>query len=193
VVVVSDHGEEFQEHGTVGHDRLYSTVTRIPLLIRLPGGAAATTVEEIVEAIDLMPTLLDLTGTPRPGGVQGRSLLPLLRGAASWTPVAIGESPFFGARRAIAAGGYRLFLTVATGEVELYRTGDDPDELHDVAAEHGPVVDRLRQGLDGWQRMVESAAVRERAAGELDPHTLESLRSLGYIDRPSPRPAPPER
>jgi arylsulfatase A-like enzyme len=182
VVLISDHGEEFQEHGSVGHDRLYATVTRIPLLIRLPGGAADRVVPQIVESIDLMPTLLELAGTPPPAGLQGRSLLPLLRGTADWTPVAISESPFFGSRRALAAGDFRLFVTLDTGEVELYRFREDPDERRELAADHPQVVERLREGLGSWQRMVEGAGIHEGAAGELDPHALESLRSLGYVD-----------
>lgn len=182
VALISDHGEEFQEHGSVGHDRLYATVTRIPLLLRLPGGTGARTVPQIVESIDLMPTLLELTGTPSPRGVQGRSLLPLLRGTADWTPVAISESPFFGARRAIATGDYRLLLTVETGGAELYRVREDPDEQRDLSGAYPDVVERLREGLGSWQRMVDGARIREGSASELDPHTLETLRSLGYID-----------
>lgn len=182
VVLISDHGEEFQEHGSVGHDRLYATVTHIPLLIRLPGGAEAVTVSRVVESIDLMPTLLELTGTPPLRGLQGRSLLPLLAGNPDRVPVAISESPFFGGRRAIAAGEHRLLSTVATGEVELYRFREDADEQRDLAGDRPQVVGRLREGLATWQRMVERARIRQEAGGELDPHTLESLKSLGYLD-----------
>ena len=111
IALVSDHGEEFQEHGSVLHDKIYSTVTRVPLMIRLPGGAQATTISNIVETIDLMPTLLELAGAPGSPGIQGESLLPMIRGEGSPPYVAHGESAFFGGRKYAAMGGYRMLLS----------------------------------------------------------------------------------
>jgi arylsulfatase A-like enzyme len=150
-------------------------------LIRLPGGANARSIPQIVESIDLLPTLLELTGTPQLPGIQGNSLVPLLRGGNGHVPVAISESPFFGHRRAIAAGDYRLFWTVEKEHVELYRFLEDPDEQEDLSRMHPEVVERLRGVLDGWQALVARSGTFQEEGGELDPEVLESLRALGYL------------
>jgi arylsulfatase A-like enzyme len=181
IVFLSDHGEEFQEHGSVGHDRLYATVTRIPLLLRLPGGVQAGSVSQVVEGIDVMPTLLELTGIPVPSRIQGRSLLPLRRGERNRWQIAISESPFFGERRAIAAGNYRLILTRQTGRSEIYRFRNDPDEQIDVTANEPQATVRLRQILEDWQQMIETSTYTQ-ASGQLDADTREQLKALGYVD-----------
>lgn len=85
VVFTSDHGEWLGEHfkwgkGYPGED----AVSRVPLLLRMPGGGAGTRVSRIVEAVDVVPTLLELAGCQIPPPVQGQSLLPLCQGAVSW-------------------------------------------------------------------------------------------------------------
>ena len=132
VVFISDHGEEFQEHGSVLHEKLYATVTHIPFMIRLPGGRLARRIPEIVESVDLMPTLLELTGTPIPSAVQGASLLQLMLGQVSdLDHVAFSESPFFGHRRAVAFGDHHLLYTKKNNQTELYNLRTDPREEQD--------------------------------------------------------------
>lgn len=81
VILTSDHGEEFFEHGRGLHDQHYNECLQIPLFIRMPGGGAAGVAEELVELADLAPTVLALTGVEaRPDTLQGRSLAPLLEG-----------------------------------------------------------------------------------------------------------------
>src|SRR6185503_6344749 len=72
--VVSDHGEEFAEHGVRFHSRsLYNQVARILFVLRVPG-AAPRVVDTPVSIVDVMPTLLDLVGVDGPGGMNGQSL-----------------------------------------------------------------------------------------------------------------------
>lgn len=82
VVVVSDHGDEFFEHGGIGHRRnLYEELTRIPLLLRLPGKLpAGGVVNGRVSLTDVYPTVLDLLDLPSPLPVTGRTMVPLVRG-----------------------------------------------------------------------------------------------------------------
>jgi len=82
VVLTSDHGDEFFEHGEKGHQHsLYQELLHVPLIVRVPGFAARQ-VDARVELIDVMPTLLDLVSVSAPSGLQGRSLAPVLRGEA---------------------------------------------------------------------------------------------------------------
>ena len=80
---ISDHGEEFLEHGELHHGKsVYGEMTNIPLVLWGPGRVpAGAVIAETVQSIDLMPTLLELSGLPLPDGMQGQSLLPLLAAA----------------------------------------------------------------------------------------------------------------
>jgi arylsulfatase A-like enzyme len=82
VVVVSDHGDEFFEHGGIGHRRnLFEELMRIPLLLRLPGKLpAGSVVHGRVSLTDVYPTVLDLLDLPSPMPVTGRTMVPLVRG-----------------------------------------------------------------------------------------------------------------
>jgi arylsulfatase A-like enzyme len=180
VVLVSDHGEEFMEHGTLLHDTIYSTVTRVPIMVRLPGGRNAGVISSIVETIDLMPTLLELAGAPPPPGIQGQSMLPLISGQGQPPYLAFGESAFFGGQRFVAMGGYRMILTADGDGAELYNLLADPLELNDISAAEPDRVEVLRRKLDSWEEMVARSALGQETA-PLDDETLEQLRSLGYV------------
>ncbi len=80
---ISDHGEEFLDHGELHHGKsVYGEMTNIPLVLWGPGRVpAGAVIAETVQSIDLMPTLLELSGLPPPDGMQGQSLVPLLLAA----------------------------------------------------------------------------------------------------------------
>ncbi|MBS11930.1 MAG: hypothetical protein CME19_10070 [Gemmatimonadetes bacterium] len=82
IIYVSDHGEYLGEHRMIRKSKaLYDCLTRIPLIIRLPGLVPANERrDEFTEIVDLMPTILDIIGLDHPDGIQGRSLMPLLNG-----------------------------------------------------------------------------------------------------------------
>jgi len=81
VVVTADHGEEFFEHGKIGHRHdLYEDAVRIPLIMRMPGRIpAGIRLSAPVRIYDILPTVLDLAGLPGPAFSFGRSLLPLIK------------------------------------------------------------------------------------------------------------------
>ncbi|MBC7235140.1 MAG: sulfatase-like hydrolase/transferase [Chloroflexi bacterium] len=83
LIVSSDHGDWAGDYGLVEKwpSALDDTITRVPLLIRMPGGAAGHVVEEPVELMDLMPTILELAGVRARHTHLARSLLPQLQGA----------------------------------------------------------------------------------------------------------------
>jgi arylsulfatase A-like enzyme len=135
VIFTSDHGEWLGEHlrygkGHPGHD----CVSRVPLIVRWPGSdwAEGTTAHSLVEAIDLLPTLLECAGIPVPYHLQGRSFLPLLRGKVEQ-----------GRRSALTEGmgwktlrveGFR-YVVGADGKEMLYDLDLDPGGYRDVAHE----------------------------------------------------------
>jgi arylsulfatase A-like enzyme len=79
LVVTSDHGEEFLEHGKLVHTQVYQENVRVPLLVLEPGRSAGARVGALVESVDLAPTLWELAGVSAPPAVSGRSLVHLLR------------------------------------------------------------------------------------------------------------------
>ncbi len=183
VVVVSDHGEEFQEHGSVLHEKLYRTVTHVPLMLRLPGARITRRIGEPVGLVDLMPTLLALSGVTIPEAVQGRNLAPTIFQEANpgRSPV-FAESPFFGVRRSVVLGDLHLLFTVADQSAELYNYRRDPDELMDLARDGSQDTTLLLELLEDWQVKVDNEAIVHRKNDDpLDDRTEEQLRALGYI------------
>lgn len=186
VLVTSDHGEEFREHGQFGHHQDYRETLHIPLLIRWPGVVVPGEVHTIVGTTDLAPTLLELCGIERPSAFQGTSLVPLLQ-REEWP-----ERATFLGNQLDGVWGVR------TSKFSYYLHGlHDPEgpieELFDVevdSLERVNLADREPAALDSARSMV--AAWRHRtmqerptAAGPaqpLDARTRELLRSLGYIN-----------
>ena len=199
VAFIGDHGEEFLEHGSSWHgESVYAEVTRVPLIIRAPGKISpGRRIDETVRAIDLMPTLLELTDLSAPVALQGQSLLPLTHGGdAPWVaPPAVSEehtrtgngTADQHASYALVLDGWRLIHNVAREEnepeFELYQEREDPLNQRDVANDHPEVVGRLAAALERWR--VRSEAMRlprdAELLGTLSSQEREHLRSLSYV------------
>src|SRR5262245_1695750 len=104
IVFNADHGEEFDEHGVISHGQTYyDAVVRTPLVIAAPGmPMAGTEIEDLVENVDVAPTVLDMVGVERPRAWIGRSLKPALAG----------QDPPKGAapRRAFSEGAWTFWI-----------------------------------------------------------------------------------
>lgn len=181
IVVISDHGDTFQEHGSLFHEQIYSEITRIPMIIKFPESAYRGRYQPVVESIDLMPTLLDTIDVPTPAMAQGRSLLPILKGETWISKVAITESPYRGRRLGAASESHRLLLTKKTNVSELYAYRDDPFEQQALSNQPS-ITEDLRHALEVWQEGVSKTRWAKSKAGEMDERTLQQLKTLGYID-----------
>jgi arylsulfatase A-like enzyme len=145
VVLTADHGEEFKDHGSIGHGRrLYEEVVRVPLVMgRLaPAAAPPSRVTVPVSGIDLLPTIAEVAGAAPPPGAQGASLLPLLRvptaGAATSTPPPdrplVSETIRLNAHlKAIRRGPLKLIQSMDENRAELYDLLADPGERDDLS------------------------------------------------------------
>ena len=78
VVFTSDHGDQLLEHGLMGKNCFFESSVRVPLIVRLPDRIKPAHYHDLVEAVDLLPTLFELAGLPEPYESQGRSLVPLV-------------------------------------------------------------------------------------------------------------------
>jgi hypothetical protein len=80
LIITSDHGEEFGEHGKVAHTQVYPECLVVPLLVVHPQQDIGLAVPDLVETVDLAPTLVELAGIEASGEISGKSLVGFLRG-----------------------------------------------------------------------------------------------------------------
>ena len=154
VAIVSDHGDEFMEHGHVDHGHsLYEEQLHTVMMLRVPGYARRHDIQAQVRSLDLFPTLFDLLGLPGPPGVDGRSLLPLMRGEPDpHARPSFAETDYrlFVHRRALRDGRYKLVLDLQDGERELYDLEADPTEQKNISSSEPRRTYELEQALRSW-------------------------------------------
>ena len=202
LIVISDHGEEFLEHGWTAHGQsVYQELAHSLLTIWNPALAPkARRVSQPVQLIDVMPTLLDLLGLKTPPIAEGQSLLPLIRGQAFQRRGLVVSSRFAAVHPiglvpenatdsfAIIDSKWKFIFRNKLGtsgmkRVELYDRSIDRAEKHDVAAQHPEEVERFTTAIVAWigaQNKVR-AIIGHAGTTRLDQVTLQQLRSLGYL------------
>jgi choline-sulfatase len=186
VIVTADHGEEFWDHGSVGHGHsLYDELLHVPLLFRVPGVThAGDRVRTNVGLVDVAPTILDALGVDAPENMTGRSFLPELLGNVADAP-RVTVSGFMQGSRSLAVGRYKL-VQQELSQSALYDTRADPQETRDLAGEK-PIVQAYVRGLLGLTLGRESGrAPRAQVAHaardtHIDANTEKQLRALGYV------------
>ena len=185
VILTSDHGEEFLEHGGMQHGyRLYEELLRIPMIIRAPGVPPSRIVDGPASHVDLAPTVLELLGVPVPESFQGRSLASRIRGVPGFRiPPVLSETRYEPEAPQLALRGeqWKLIRHPASGRLELYDLAADPGEQVDLAGKRPRVAARLDAELS---RRLEGLAAIEvpDAVQESDPELEAQLRELGYLD-----------
>lgn len=188
VVLTSDHGEQFAEHGGFLHTALYEELIHVPLLVWHPRLTRPGRVHERVSLVALMPTLLDLLGLPPAVQAQGRSLRSLLAGRAPDDAI---FSEKAGHAAAYIRNGQKLILRRRRGKegperAELYELDRDPRETRNRAAKHleGSGLREALEGIRNTNRML-AATLRPAQATATgvrpDEETVERLRALGYL------------
>jgi arylsulfatase len=123
----ADHGEMLGDHGLLfkgGY--FYDEVVRVPLILRAPG-LSPKRVSDLVETVDLMPTLLSLLGVSIPDQVQGRSLLPVIAGSERRNGPVYSEFP---TTKMIRTREWKLVHYVGAKYGEMYNLKEDPHELY---------------------------------------------------------------
>ncbi|MBD3367647.1 MAG: sulfatase-like hydrolase/transferase [Candidatus Eisenbacteria bacterium] len=182
IVVTADHGEEFREHGEIGHGhmgatpKLYDEIIHVPLLIKLPGSGRPEVKDGLVSHLDIGPTLLEVAGLP-PEGMRGRSLLSSAEGdvdaadAAAWSEFEWEEKWVISRRTATE----KFIYDERTGS-ERYDLSRDPLERHNERP--GPdVPEDVREHIE---LLRSSRGGDEQDDVEQDRRTLEKLKDLGY-------------
>jgi len=189
IVLCSDHGDGFNEHGFYSHPRyLYEELVRVPLLIYHPSLGERRIVQTPVGLVDIMPTVLDMLGIP-PDGLDpvGQSLWPaILRGDTSslrgW--VVMDATPDrLQYIAAIRTNRWKLIVDREKGTRDLYDLVADPGEQNNVAHLYPDVVESLEAQLrDELEQREPLRTFAESPEPEVDAEVLGRLRDLGYIE-----------
>lgn len=194
VVLVSDHGEQFLEHGEYLHNAMYEELLQVPFVLSVPPRRARAVppaslvgrrVQAPVQLIDVLPTLLALMEVEAPGHLQGRSLLPLIRGEELAAPD--GFSTWPRARQwALTHEGYKLIRREGEdGQAthELFELSADAGERRDLAAQDPARVEALSERLLALRELCRGylSSLESGAEVVLDDETRKSLEALGYL------------
>ena len=196
VVVTADHGDEFGEHGSIGHAKTaFEEVLHVPLVFLSPHLVpAGRSIDTPVSLVDLLPTLLDLTRISAPAGLHGTSLVPLLHGGDfPATRVLYAEAPRWGRktghRVAARSAGFKWIASddPAYG-IQVFDLTTDPQEKNPL---DDPALAAVGRSLEKTYRDIPSTAqtgsAEETRPGaprkpEIDDATVDKLKALGYMD-----------
>jgi arylsulfatase A-like enzyme len=193
VVFFSDHGEEFGEHGRTFHGgTLFNDQVHVPLLMKLPDGIAKRkVVKEVVELMDVFPTVLEYLGLPVPEGIDGQSLVPLIEGEdVSIDGLGFSELSYHITEKyAVCGESMKLVYSPVTenlplpgnGELEAFKVSWMPGWTETpLALDEENVL--AGQFQEWYERMLSEseASSREREI-IIDPALRDELKALGYV------------
>jgi choline-sulfatase len=161
IVVFSDHGEEFLEHGSIDHGQtVYEESIRVPLVVFCPAlGSGHGRISQQVGLIDLAPTICEILGIERPSTFEGTSLAHLMsqrfpatalsrRPCGLPTGCLVAESiARRSEKKALRCPPWKLIFDPFFGEVELYDLSRDPGETRNLIAERPDVASDLADTL----------------------------------------------
>ena len=187
VVFTSDHGEVLGDHDWVGHGVFWQEVLHVPLMIRFPSEAWAGWLDQPVQHVDVLPTLLSALGQPSPAGVQGVDLMPLIRREVE------GLAPRLRVGRLAEDVTIRfdgeprwkiMFKETHAGlrKRHLYDLEADPAELENLAGRGHKRFQELLVRYRQWRdRTGRQDHLYRGTTMDVQEEDLEMLRALGYV------------
>lgn len=191
VVITSDHGEELNDHGSWGHGHtVYQELLHVPLAFRYPGGIrAGQRLPQTVSTIDIVPTILEMTGVPVHQSAEGQTLRPDLRGEVAPGP-SVAFSDFLDDRRVVRAGRWKLIMRGTN--TTFFDLQADPGELRELDGAAHPIAIRYCRVMLGqflgatdrrhWIDADQNGRGNElrQEAADIDPTLRGQLQALGY-------------
>jgi arylsulfatase A-like enzyme len=188
IVLTSDHGEEFHEHGGWWHGTtLYDEQIRVPLILKHAGNGPAghspgSRIAGVARLLDVAPTILDLAGLEAPPAMQGVSLARSTPGKESFS-----EEDFEGNRLRSLRGATWKLIEANSGnprglpEQALFDLAVDPGEAQNLAERESMRAKAMQGRMDHTM----GAALKAAVTGEkvvIDATTRERLKALGYVE-----------
>ena len=191
IVVTSDHGEEFDDHGSWGHGHsVYQELLHVPLMFRLPNRLpAGTKIGDAVSTLDISATVTELLGVTAMAANEGHALVgPMLGEASSWPAVAF--SDFQDDRRVITSSRWKLILRGNLTST-MFDLVADPLEKKQLDPSAFPIARRYSRMLLGqflgasnrgdWLSAEQKGGTQlKRENAEMDDTIRDQLRALGY-------------
>jgi len=204
VIITSDHGEEFQEHGQVLHEQVYEELIHVPLIIRMPKAensikrnlverflslfkeqkksSQVKRIKTPVQNIDIMPTVLDIAGIDKPLYARGRSLLKEINGMPAESKYIFSRNTS-GSQYAVRNDAWKLLFFPEENKTVLYNIVADPGETKDLSVTEVKTKEKLKKVLTQWKTECEEIQSKFKSDKiEIDDTTKEELKSLGYIE-----------
>jgi len=187
IAVVSDHGEEFKEHGRWYHGfSLHGELNRVVFMLHAPqAGVTPGRHSENVSLIDMAPTLVELAGLASDQAFDGLSLVPVLRGSDALRPQLLGRSLYSHRFKgdshmwAVMREQWKLIVD-SDGNTELYDMQNDRGEFQNLVEQHAELATRLQSEIDSYKALGERTDA-DSTSVELSDKLLERLKALGYI------------
>jgi len=187
IIMAGDHGEGLGQHNEMTHGFfIYESTVRVPLIIRAPIRFPNETVKDIVELVDISPTILEALDIPIPTSYQGQSLLDLMfKGTWSKPPAAYTETYFpryhFGWSELKAIYTDNRWKYILAPEDELYDMETDPKEETNLVLKKSYQSRRTKERIE---RFIRDKSINARTPGnlkQLDKEDMQKLAALGYI------------
>jgi arylsulfatase A-like enzyme len=204
ITITSDHGEEFKEHDRFLHGQLYFRPhLHVPLIMQIPNYPKKTIrIKELVRSIDLLPTILEISGLPSNQQAQGRSLLPLIKrhrsffdlflwqsmhlfGEDSTTSLAEIQYPNVHYWSLITDDGYQVISDLNLESMQLFNLNVDPLGKVDISDVEDDISEKL---LIQWKDLYETKPNNTSLKIDIDKQTRAQLEELGYVDIPESMP-----
>jgi len=186
IIVVADHGESFGEHSYMGHGgALYENLIHVPLIMKYPKGwRSDDNIEDRLQLMDIMPTILDRLKIPIPRTCQGQPIGNVSHKIIAELHRNRGDILSFGKRfdrdlRTIYEGPYK-FIGSSDGKNELYDIVADPQENHNIVDDSLSLTGKFTKQLDEWYGEVPRA--EKSSVEKMDKRTVEQLKALGYLN-----------
>ena len=189
IVLISDHGEEFKERNYWGHFEvnLFDEIVRVPWIIHIPGLGKGRMIDKQVQALDLMPTVLEMCGCPPVERLEGSSLTAFWNGVHETTAEREAISEMWRSNRhmvAVRTSGYKFIWDSAHPDLpQLYDLLADPGELRDISPGRPELVAHYQAIVEDHRKRQTSQGIAEESqTPEADQDVLRRLRDLGYLD-----------
>jgi len=191
VIITSDHGESFREHGMIRHaNSLYREEIHVPLIIAGgPVEGPGRTVATPVSTIDIMPTVADFLGIEVPPGLEGRSLTPAFTGAPLAERPVFSEFAIMGLPElsmSVVKGDYHFIKRVSLETGEVLRTGlfdwrSDPAEERNLAGAKPRKAVAMQGVMEEYFSGLAGRKIPDPRQGEALEQLGRKLRAMGYI------------
>lgn len=178
IVVTSDHGEEFGEHGGLLHPAtLYDELVAVPLIVKGPGVPAGRVDSRLVSLIDVAPTIYGYLGVRPPRLASGIDLLA--KGSPGRPQVFFQYGDLL---HGVRTDQLKLIENRRTGQVQFFDLAIDPGEQRNLARRRPLMTEELGKRLENWRATTPRLESLRRGSEQISDEKLEELRALGYVD-----------